>query len=192
MTYTPGVRGADGSAEFLVVTARRERGRRVRSGVRRGQGLRRPRRSRDASAWSICSSVPRTCPTGDWLVVHLRPDYTSIVIMRGGDVIFFRNRPEGDEASIADLVHQTAMYYQDRLSGQRFSRVVPRRQRPRSRGRRDGAAQPRRAAWRVGRADRSDAGGRAHGSNLGDAGPDGRPRAARGHDAAHAPGGGGA
>jgi len=56
--------------------------------------------------------------------VHLRPDYTSIVIMRGQDVIFFRNRPEGDEASIADLVHQTAMYYQDRLSGQRFARVL--------------------------------------------------------------------
>jgi len=62
-------------------------------------------------------------PTGDWLVVHLRPDYTSIVIMRGGDVIFFRNRAEGDEASIADLVHQTAMYYEDRLTGQRFTRV---------------------------------------------------------------------
>ena len=44
--------------------------------------------------------------------------------MRGEHVIFFRNRPEGDEASIADLVHQTAMYYQDRLSGERFSRVL--------------------------------------------------------------------
>jgi len=63
-------------------------------------------------------------PSGDWLLVHLRPDYTSIVIMRGEQVIFFRNRPEGDEASMADLVHQTAMYYQDRLSGQRFSRVL--------------------------------------------------------------------
>jgi hypothetical protein len=62
-------------------------------------------------------------PTGDWLVVHLRPDYTTIVVMRGGDVIFFRNRPEGDEESIADLVHQTAMYYQDRLSGQGFTRA---------------------------------------------------------------------
>jgi hypothetical protein len=38
-------------------------------------------------------------------------------------VIFFRNRAEGDEASIADLVHQTAMYYEDRLTGQRFTRV---------------------------------------------------------------------
>src|ERR1051325_2633999 len=63
-------------------------------------------------------------PAGDWLVVHLRPDYTSIVIMRGGHVLFFRNRPEGDEAGIGDLVHQTAMYYQDRLSGERFSRVL--------------------------------------------------------------------
>jgi hypothetical protein len=62
-------------------------------------------------------------PAGDWLIVHLRSEYTSIVIMRGEHVIFFRNRPEGDESSIADLVHQTAMYYQDRLAGQRFSRV---------------------------------------------------------------------
>src|SRR5437870_1777988 len=62
-------------------------------------------------------------PAGDWLVVHLRPEYTSIVIMRGAHVIFFRNRAEGDEAAIADLVHQSTMYYQDRLSGERFSRV---------------------------------------------------------------------
>jgi len=62
-------------------------------------------------------------PAVDWLVVHLRPDYTSIVIMRGEHVIFFRNRPEGDDASITDLVHQTVMYYQDRLQGQRFARV---------------------------------------------------------------------
>jgi precorrin-6B methylase 2 len=55
--------------------------------------------------------------------VHLRPEYTSIVIMRGEHVIFFRNRPEGDEGPIADLVHQTAMYYQDRLAGERFARV---------------------------------------------------------------------
>jgi hypothetical protein len=43
--------------------------------------------------------------------------------MRGEHVIFFRNRPEGDEAAISDLVHQTAMYYQDRLAGDHFSRV---------------------------------------------------------------------
>ena len=61
-------------------------------------------------------------PTDDWLVVHMRSDYTSIVIMRGGDVIYFRSKPEGDGDPFADLVHQTTMYYQDRLSGQGFSR----------------------------------------------------------------------
>jgi type IV pilus assembly protein PilM len=61
-------------------------------------------------------------PAGDWLAVHMRPAYTSIAIMRGGDMIFFRNR-EGDEEPLADLVHQTTMYYQDRLSGRGFTRV---------------------------------------------------------------------
>ena len=28
--------------------------------------------------------------TGDWLVVHMRPEYTSIVILRREDMIFFR------------------------------------------------------------------------------------------------------
>ena len=50
--------------------------------------------------------------------------YTSIAIVRGEDVIFFRNRPEGDDESLTDLVHQTAMYYQDRLAGQGFARVL--------------------------------------------------------------------
>ena len=61
---------------------------------------------------------------GDWLAVHMRPEYTSIAIVRGEDLIFFRNRPEGDEDSLADVVHQTAMYYEDRLAGMGFSRVL--------------------------------------------------------------------
>jgi Tfp pilus assembly PilM family ATPase len=65
-----------------------------------------------------------TPPAGDWLVVHMRPEYTTLAIMRGEDVIFFRNRPEDDEQSLHDLVHQTAMYYEDRLSGQGFGRVL--------------------------------------------------------------------
>jgi Tfp pilus assembly PilM family ATPase len=61
---------------------------------------------------------------GDWLLVHVTPDYGSIVILRGEDLIFFRNRAEGTDESLPDLVHQTAMYYEDRLSGAGFSRVV--------------------------------------------------------------------
>jgi type IV pilus assembly protein PilM len=63
-------------------------------------------------------------PAGDWLLVHLRPEYTTIAIVRGEHVIFFRTRPEDDEQSLHDLVHQTAMYYEDRLSGGGFGRVL--------------------------------------------------------------------
>jgi type IV pilus assembly protein PilM len=69
----------------------------------------------------LASSPP---PAGDWLVVHIRPDYASIAILRGEDVIFFRNSPESDQEALSDVVHQTAMYYQDRLGGERFTRVL--------------------------------------------------------------------
>jgi Tfp pilus assembly PilM family ATPase len=122
VTSTPGVRGADGSAEFLIVTARRDvvaEYEAVCNELKIHPGL------VDLATLSVVNLFlgGADVPDSDWLVVHLRPDYTSIVIMRGGHVIFFRNRPEGDDASIADLVHQTVMYYQDRLSGDRFSRV---------------------------------------------------------------------
>jgi type IV pilus assembly protein PilM len=122
VTYTPAARAADGSADFLVLSARRDligeyEG--VCSELGMYAGL------VDLATLSVVNlffGAPDV-PSGDWLVVHLRPEYTSIAIMRGEHVIFFRNRPEGDEAAIADLVHQTAMYYQDRLSGERFSHV---------------------------------------------------------------------
>jgi Tfp pilus assembly PilM family ATPase len=123
VTYTPGARAADGSTEFLVLTARREviaEYEAVCDELKMYPGL------VDLATLSVVNLfLGRTGgPAGDWLVVHLRPEYTSIVIMRGEHVIFFRNRAEGDEAAIADLVHQTAMYYQDRLAGDRFSRVL--------------------------------------------------------------------
>jgi Tfp pilus assembly PilM family ATPase len=123
VTVTPGIRSADGGGEFLVVTARRDiiaEYESICDDLKVYAGL------VDLATLSVVNLFlgSADAPAGDWLVVHLRPDYTSIVIMRGQDVIFFRNRPEGDEASIADLVHQTAMYYQDRLSGQHFTRVL--------------------------------------------------------------------
>jgi hypothetical protein len=54
----------------------------------------------------------------------MRPAYTSIALMRGEDMLFFRSRAEGDEDRLEDLVHQTAMYYEDRLSGRGFARVL--------------------------------------------------------------------
>src|SRR6185295_9768941 len=56
---------------------------------------------------------------GDWLVVHVAPDYATLTIVRNKDVIFFRTRHLEAEGDLADLVHQTAMYHEDRLGGAR-------------------------------------------------------------------------
>jgi hypothetical protein len=63
-------------------------------------------------------------PAGDWMVVHLAGDYLTLLILRGEAVIFYRHRGADDEVSLADVVHQTAMYYEDRLQGGGFARVV--------------------------------------------------------------------
>ncbi len=62
--------------------------------------------------------------TGDTLVVHVASDYATLAIVRGGYVIFFRTRQLDASSDLADLVHQTAMYHEDRLGGQRFARVI--------------------------------------------------------------------
>jgi type IV pilus assembly protein PilM len=61
---------------------------------------------------------------GDVLLVHMGADYVTLCIVRAGRIIFYRHRGADGEDSLADLVHQTAMYYEDRLSGRGFSRVV--------------------------------------------------------------------
>lgn len=63
-------------------------------------------------------------PAGDWLLVNIAADYTSIALLRGPNLIFFRNRVTGTDGTLADLVHQSAMYYEDRLQGAGFSRVI--------------------------------------------------------------------
>jgi type IV pilus assembly protein PilM len=61
---------------------------------------------------------------GDWLIVHVAPDYATLAIVRDKDLIYFRTRQLENEGDLADLVHQTAMYHEDRLSGGRFARLV--------------------------------------------------------------------
>lgn len=61
--------------------------------------------------------------SADWLLVNVATGWASIAIMRGQHLIFFRSR-SADEGTLADLVHQTAMYYEDRLSGAGFGRVL--------------------------------------------------------------------
>jgi Tfp pilus assembly PilM family ATPase len=61
---------------------------------------------------------------GDWLIVHVAANYATLAIVRNKDLIFFRTRQLEAEGDLADLVHQTAMYHEDRLGGAKFARVV--------------------------------------------------------------------
>jgi len=61
---------------------------------------------------------------GDWLFVGTAPESQSLAILRGDTLVFFRSRPTGSDDRLSDLVHQTAMYYEDRLGGTGFTRVV--------------------------------------------------------------------
>jgi len=123
LTWTPGSQAIEGGHEFVVALARQDVIREYESACESAglhAGL------VDLSTFSVvnCYLAGGRVPTGDWLVVQVRSDYTSIAIMRGGDVIFFRNKGEGEGDTLGDLVHQTTMYYQDRLSGQGFTRVL--------------------------------------------------------------------
>jgi Tfp pilus assembly PilM family ATPase len=61
---------------------------------------------------------------GDWLLVHVTPDASTMAIVRDGALLLFRHRQLEGEGSLADLGHQTAMYYEDRLNGRGLTRVV--------------------------------------------------------------------
>jgi Tfp pilus assembly PilM family ATPase len=62
-------------------------------------------------------------PEGDWLLVHLSGEATTLAILRGSSLLFYRHRTAVDDESLGSLVHQTAMYHEDRLGGGTFSRV---------------------------------------------------------------------
>lgn len=122
VTYSPGSRATEGN-EFVVVAAKREVIREY-EGVCEEVGI--EAGLVDLATFGVVNLFLSAGqpPSGDWLVVHMRPEYTSIVILRREDLIFFRNRAEGDEEALQDVVHQTAMYYQDRLAGRGFARIL--------------------------------------------------------------------
>jgi len=80
----------------------------------------------DLSSFAVINGVlgGRAAPTGDWLLVHATGAYLTLAVMRDGSLLFFRNRTDEAEGTPADLIHQTAMYYEDRLAGRGFARVL--------------------------------------------------------------------
>lgn len=122
VSYAPGLKTAEGQ-EFIVSLARR-------SVVEEYEGLCAEAGAQagivDISTFCVINAVlgGSAASTADWLLVHVAADYASIAILRGSHVIFFRNRAAETDGTLADLVHQTAMYYEDRLKGGGFARVV--------------------------------------------------------------------
>ncbi len=123
VTFTPGARLAEGAHEFVVAVARRDNIAQYEevctlAGVHAGLV--------DLATFSIVNGVlaSRTIPAGDWLLVHVTSSYTTLTVIRDGNVILFRNRADDAEGTLADLVHQTSMYYEDRLQGAGFNRVM--------------------------------------------------------------------
>jgi len=124
VSYVPGLRADDGQ-EFVVSLARR-------SVIEEYEGLCAEVGAHaglvDLSTFNVINAVlagsapPST--DADWLLVNVAADYTSIALLRGSSLIFFRNRAADTEGTLADLVHQTANYYEDRLKGAGFTRVI--------------------------------------------------------------------
>jgi hypothetical protein len=122
VSFANGLRTADGQ-EFIVTLARRDviaehEALCAEAGAHAGLV--------DISTFNVVNTVllGGTAPAGDWLLVNMAPGWESIAIMRGSELIFFRNRGADGEGTMADLVHQTAMYYEDRLGGGGFGRVL--------------------------------------------------------------------
>jgi Tfp pilus assembly PilM family ATPase len=122
VSISPGARGADGGSEFVVALSRTDVIHQyeqacVMAGAHPGLV--------DLSTFSVINSIlaGATAPSGDWLLVHVTDTYLTLAVVRDSALLFFRNRGE-NEGTLADLIHQTAMYYEDRLSGAGFARVV--------------------------------------------------------------------
>jgi type IV pilus assembly protein PilM len=60
----------------------------------------------------------------DALLVNVARDWASLAVIRGGHVVLVRSRAADGDETLADMVHQTAMYYEDRLNGAGFSQVL--------------------------------------------------------------------
>jgi type IV pilus assembly protein PilM len=123
VSWVPGMPIPGGGREFVVSIARRdviESYERVSDAAGAHAGL------IDIATFSLINAelAGTGASSGDWLLVHVATDYVTIAVVRGHDLAFFRNRAIGAEGDLADLVHQTAMYHEDRLGGGGFARVV--------------------------------------------------------------------
>jgi Tfp pilus assembly PilM family ATPase len=122
LSVSPGLPAAAGGREFVVALAREDIVRQYEqacamAGAHAGIV--------DLATFGVLNSVVAGggAPTDDWLLVHVAGTCITLAVIRGEHLIFFRHRSEESEGTLADLIHQTAMYYEDRLKGTGISRV---------------------------------------------------------------------
>ena len=123
MACTPGRRTAEGEQEFVVALVRRdvvEEYEQVCAGAGVHAGI------VDLVGFNLVNAalaLGAGDDGADWLLVHVAAGASTLVVVRGGHPLLFRHvAPDGDR--LADLVHQTAMYCQDRLGGGEFGSAL--------------------------------------------------------------------
>lgn len=123
LAYTPGMHGKNGESEFVVTVARRDIVQEYEEACSTAgayAGL------VDLATFNLVNAAVALTPKtdSDWLLLHVGRCDSTLVIMRGTALIFFRNCPTVSESDVSDLVHQSAMYYEDRLEGQGMDKTV--------------------------------------------------------------------
>lgn len=123
MSYVEGAPHGESGRTFVVTLARRDVIRQyedVCAGAGAHAGV------VDIASFNLINAVQAGTapPSGDWLFVNTTAEAQTLAIVRGGALMFFRSRPIDGDERLPDLVHQTAMYYEDRLQGAGFERVV--------------------------------------------------------------------
>jgi type IV pilus assembly protein PilM len=123
ITWIPGAAIDGGGREFVVSMARRDV---IESFEKTADAAGVHAGLIDIASFSLINAQLASAGSvgGDWLLVHVARDYVTLAVVRGPTLVFFRNRTIGAEADLADMVHQTAMYHEDRLGGGGFSSVV--------------------------------------------------------------------
>lgn len=125
LAWIPGVALPEGGREYLVTVARRDL---IESYERACVAAGAQPGIIDLASVNLVNAVlvlhASDSAGADWLLVHVTPDYSTVAIVRNGDIIFVRTRTAERDEDLSDLVHQTAMYHEDRLGGGAFSRIV--------------------------------------------------------------------
>jgi Tfp pilus assembly PilM family ATPase len=125
VSWVPGIAPPEGGREYVVTVARRDI---IESYERACEAAGAYPGIVDLATVNLINAVlaidGRGGPATDWLLVHLAADYSTMAVVRGATVISFRTRASEKDDDLADLVHQTAMYHEDRLGGGGFARVI--------------------------------------------------------------------